>query len=36
MTRFYLKERKDTLAQKLAPKLPTGFFATKKKNNEKK
>jgi hypothetical protein len=36
MTRFYLKERKDTLAYKNAPTLPAGFFATKKKEEPKK
>lgn len=36
MTRFYLRERKDTLAYKNAPALPVGFFATKKKEEPKK
>lgn len=35
MTKFYLKLRKDTLAQKTAPKLPQGFFAPKKKEEQK-
>ena len=35
MTQFYLKLRKDTLAQKVAPKLPQGFFTPKKRKNKK-
>ena len=36
MTRFYLKERKDTLAYQLTPALPAGFFIKKKKEEPKK
>ena len=34
MTQFYLKQRKETLAQKLAPRLPQGFFKTKADNDK--
>ena len=33
MTQFYLRQRKDTLAQKVAPKLPQGFFKTEIKKD---
>ena len=32
--RFYLKERSQTLAFKLSPKLPSGFFSPKRKVKE--
>ena len=32
MTRFYLRERVNTLAYQNAPKLPAGFFGKKKTN----
>jgi hypothetical protein len=34
MTQFYLRPRNETLAQKLAPKLPAGFFTPKKKEEK--
>ena len=35
MTQFYLKKIEDTIVGKQAPKIPAGFFATKKKEEEK-
>lgn len=36
MERFYLKERKDTLAVQNAPSIPKGFFSQKKRTPEEK
>jgi hypothetical protein len=36
MTQFYLRQRKDTLAYKQAPKLPQGFFKTKADNDRER